>query len=225
MHPFLLMLALAASPAPGDEARAVLIRGLDGIESSLKELEVFINTKFSADSDEPKTGMAVESPDDIDPDGLHAVIVHTVIKGSPADLAGIRPGDRILRIGARTLEHENGQLVRMLTDGTAGPQSIVLRRGSHELTVSVARAPIACLQRASSDIDQVRWHKRIADMRDIAATIRASVDDTTVPMPQRYTDAQRRISELYGVFNELGGLLSLELTQAMTKECRFKSAP
>lgn len=221
----LMAQAATASPAapPVNELREVVVRGLNSFDESVNELNGFIVTRFAADSDAPKTGLALSSPEEVDAQNLHPLIVETVIIGSPADLADVRPGDRIVRLGRRRIEHESPEVFRNLTEDKPGPLELAVLRSGEELTLTIHRAPIACLQRSSARIDQKKWAQRIGELRKLSAMIRSGLDDERTPPVSRYTALHRQVGELFGLFRELGGLLSLELTEATTKECRFRT--
>lgn len=70
-------------------------------------------------------------------------IVTRVIRGSPADLAGVRRGDVLVRVGETPVDGLDASEVRALIVGDAGTAVVlVLRRGSREFAVSVVRGPV-----------------------------------------------------------------------------------
>lgn len=222
MYLLLLVLALQTPPSTSSDERVALESALNSLSKSVGELTQFLETRFASDSDSPKTGIAVSSSEKGD-DNLHAVIVRTVIQNSPADRAGIRPGDRIVQIGTRHIEHETTEVVRMLTDDAGGPLNIGIRRGGENLTVIVNRTPIACLQRASARINQGVWRKRFDRMRNLIAETRACLDETGVSEQKRHAETYKRLKELFGLLNEMNGVISSELSDALARECTFKA--
>lgn len=220
----LLLQAVPATETTLEEVRLFCEKSLSVFDERVEEFSGFVETRFSVDSDEPRTGMAVSSPENVGPDGLHPVFVETVIQESPAAIAGLKPGDRIVRIGQRTIEHETPQVVRALTDGIAGPLELgVLRNGEH-LTLTINRAPVACLQRASASINQEQWRRRIADLKKLSSLARQGLDDPEIPDERaRYRQTYGRIRQMFGLFDELGRVLGMELAYAMSQECRFDS--
>ena len=150
------------------------------------------------------------------PAGVHLRV------GSPADAAGVHPGDRVVRVGARRIEHETVQVFRSITDGTAGPLQMALARNGTEIVVTVHRQPLVCIQRASARIDQKVWHERITEVRQLSGMIRSFLDNETAGFPeQRYPAAKDQLVKLFGLFGHLTKMLESELTDALTKECTF----
>jgi serine protease Do len=66
------------------------------------------------------------------------VVVGSVVPGSPADRAGIRPGDVILRSRNRTLHSAYDWYAELLELRVGESDSLVVKRGSREIPVSVA---------------------------------------------------------------------------------------
>jgi serine protease Do len=66
------------------------------------------------------------------------VVVSTVVPGSPADRAGIRPGDVILRSQNRTLHNPYDWYAELLELRVGESDSIVVKRGAREIPISVA---------------------------------------------------------------------------------------
>jgi C-terminal processing protease CtpA/Prc len=224
-----LMLALfllaQAPPTAEDEAYALLVRGLDTFDARIDEFETFLTTRYPASSNSPKTGMALDSPPEVDAEHLHPLVVRTVIVDSPADRAGIRPGDRVTRIGTRRMEHESPEVFRVLTEDAPGPLEVGIRRGTTDLTVTMDRTPIVCLQRSAARIDQEKWRNRIAGIRRLTSLARADLDDQQIPAHVRHVIANGRIQQMFALLSEAEGLLSLELTDATTTECGFRTIP
>jgi C-terminal processing protease CtpA/Prc len=222
-----LLVLLQAAPATEptlEEVRAFCEKSLATFDERVEELSGFVETRFAADSDEPRTGMAVSSPEDVDERGLHPVIVETVVQESPAAQAGVKPGDRIVRIGQRDIEHETPQVIRSLTDGTPGPLELTVLRDGERLTLTVDRTPIACLQRASARIDQEQWRERIVNLKGLSFLAHQGLDDPEIPDPrERYRTTYLRIRQMFGLFDELGHVLGMEMTEAMSQECHFDS--
>jgi C-terminal processing protease CtpA/Prc len=216
-----LLLLTAPTPPQLQEQRAVVVKGLDQFDKDVDELGTFIDTRFSVDSGVPRTGLAVRS-EDADADGLHPIIVETVIKDSPADIAGVRPGDRVLRVGQRRIEHETAQAFRLITDGTSGPLQLVLARGGTMITVTVVRCPLACVQRSSARINQAAWDKRLTELRRISAMIRSFLDNEAADSREkRYPAAKEQLVKLFGLYGDFTKMLTTELSDALAKECTF----
>jgi serine protease Do len=66
------------------------------------------------------------------------VVVASVVPGSPADRAGIRPGDVVLRSQNRTLHNPYDWYAELLELRVGDSDSIVVRRGGREIPISVA---------------------------------------------------------------------------------------
>jgi serine protease Do len=66
------------------------------------------------------------------------VVVASIVPGSPADRAGIRPGDVILRSQNRTLHNPYDWYAELLELRVGESDSIVVKRGAREIPISVA---------------------------------------------------------------------------------------
>ncbi|HTV74167.1 MAG TPA: trypsin-like peptidase domain-containing protein [Candidatus Acidoferrales bacterium] len=74
----------------------------------------------------------------------HAVIVNSVEKASPAQLAGVEPGDVLIELGGRTVQGID-ELHRLLTEapvGVATNLTLVRRSERHNLSILPAEAPV-----------------------------------------------------------------------------------
>jgi S1-C subfamily serine protease len=70
------------------------------------------------------------------------VVVGSVVPGSPADRAGIRAGDVIVRSQNRTLHNPYDWYAELLELRVGESDSIVVRRGAREIPVSVSVADL-----------------------------------------------------------------------------------
>lgn len=167
---FLAMLVVAgqaALPPELDAKRQHTIRDLGTVRESVMEFAGYVDTRFSADTDQPKTGLLVMSAQESGEDGLHAVTVLGVHHGSPAAQAGVLPGDRIVRIDRRRIEHEPTMVVHLLLDDKPGPVTVVVSRHTQTLELTVHRRPLPCLRRAASSVDVRTWRRQLATMREL----------------------------------------------------------
>jgi len=88
-------------------------------------------------------GQAFDKPDEVDMSGLHVwrvdgqTAVHSVDKGSPAEAAGIKAEDVILKVGAKkSAEVDIYDLRDLLQSGDGKEVQLTIRRGAEEKAVS-----------------------------------------------------------------------------------------
>ncbi|HWH53580.1 MAG TPA: trypsin-like peptidase domain-containing protein, partial [Gemmatimonadaceae bacterium] len=67
----------------------------------------------------------------------HGAVIATVTPGSPADKAGLKPGDVILREGSRTVHNEFDWNAALLDLRVGSPAHLHIKRGSREFDVDV----------------------------------------------------------------------------------------
>jgi uncharacterized protein (TIGR03067 family) len=88
-------------------------------------------------------GVALSQPDD-----SPGVVVQSVLEGSPAEKAGLRAGDAILRVGGETIRdlQEAVDAVRIAKPGSTLTISIRREGQEREITVAVALFPFSLVE-------------------------------------------------------------------------------
>lgn len=105
------------------------------------------------------------------------VEVVAVIPGSPAAVAGIRPGDAVLRVGMVSIDHQRPESVAALINGDSGT-TVRVRLGRERqgapLWVTITRGPVPAWPEPSSvpDGSVVRLRLHRVDQASIAMTRR-----------------------------------------------------
>jgi putative serine protease PepD len=88
-----------------------------------------------------KAGRAIKRPylgvSTSDPDTGTGAVVGQVVPGGPADDAGLRPGDRIVAIGARTISQSDDVASAIISRKPGEQVPVRVRRGGSERTVTV----------------------------------------------------------------------------------------
>lgn len=219
-----LVLALAVTPAPLPDARltvarTVLVKSLDDMDRMITDFERIVDSR-PTDADTPRTGITTTSAEDVDTQGLHALTAEIIVKDSPADLAGVRRGDRILRVGNRRIEHETTTVFKLITEGTKGPIPLLLLRNGQELTVTIDRKPIACFQKAAASLNRALWHQLINATRAENADIRKSLDAKDIPEVARYVACKTRVEQQYAGFKKTSELFKKDVELALAS-CEF----
>lgn len=91
-----------------------------------------------------------------------AVVVRETISGSPADRAGIRPGDRILGVGGERIhELEIPDIVQRIRGEEGTTVEVFVQRDIEEWTVEITRAPIAITSVESRELEDGIGYVRI----------------------------------------------------------------
>lgn len=167
MHLLALLLLQVALPPDIEADRSKTLARILEVRETVEDFDRHIADRFREDHALPKTGLLVSSADQPGGDGLHAITILGVLHPSPAQTAGVRPGDRLLRIGARRLEHEPTSVVYMLLEDKPGPVTLMLSRNGEELTLTVRRAPLLCLRIGAKRLDTRAWRSQLKKMREL----------------------------------------------------------
>lgn len=105
--------------------------GLEMIGSAMKLLGGVLGKK-STGTPVPRGFLGIELDD-----GDHSVSVKSVLPGGPADIAGVKPGDRLLRVQGRDVGSSEEVLKRAAKVLPGAAVSLTVRRGSEELVLTV----------------------------------------------------------------------------------------
>jgi C-terminal processing protease CtpA/Prc len=172
---FVLVLLLQAAPVSPDllDARQRTERLANRTDKAWAEIEISLTNRFAEVTDNPRTGLIVASDEAVGADGLHATRVLVVMRDSPALRAGIKPGDRILHIGQRRIEHESTEVVRLLLEDRPGTVEVTIERDGRAIVIPVHRAPLTCLRAAAQTVDVDRWLTHTRNMRAGLVKLRA----------------------------------------------------
>ena len=101
---------------------------LDALDAELVTVRNMFETGKADQTTMPEPGFLVRSADAPGEDGFHAVTVIALFTGSPADIAGVRIGDRLIMVGSRRLEHEPASVVHGLIKGKTDPLFLLVER-------------------------------------------------------------------------------------------------
>jgi thiol-disulfide isomerase/thioredoxin len=100
-------------------------------------LTTVVSTDAMAQSSRPWLGVVMEKQ--VDP-MVPGVVVGHVVRGSPADLAGIREGDRILRVAGSTVTHASDVVRAVSGLGVNDTVALVFVRAGHEQSATARLA-------------------------------------------------------------------------------------
>ncbi len=176
---FAVFLAVG-TPLPKEqlaEVREILNRQLEEIDTVLTMLEHDIASGTLIDTTVPQPGIVLNSEDEVDTsNGFHPVRVIAVYTGGPADRAGIRPGDRMLAIGPRHLEHETTKVVYLLLTQAKSPVVLTIQHpdGTPEV-LSVELKPLKCVGSAVRAMDKARILRKAKDLHEISRNARTMI--------------------------------------------------
>ncbi len=183
-----------------------------------KGMRLFTDDDMRKDILSPQTGMLVFSRPDPGPDGFHQLFVLHVFPSEPADEAGIQPGDRILFIGNRRIEHESSAVAYGLMEEKAGPISLVIERGGDAQTVIVVRRPLDCIARAAAAFDRAKWHGQIAILREMITKTRMLVQRNP-ESPEILKSAVAQFSKMQSMIIEVAQQISDDFQATAFEQC------
>lgn len=184
------------------ETREKLMEGVRGLESALDEFETIITRRLSEHAAKPHTGLRSESAEAVGSDNLHALTVVSVIPDGPADVAGIRTGDRIIAIGLRSITHESSEIAEGLLNNGSGVLSLEIERDCERRSASIARSPLPCLQKAVDDIDEATWLALVSKFRVANALLREWLDETPDRTLTQLYELNKRYQQLLSIFEQ-----------------------
>jgi hypothetical protein len=171
MYLALVLFLQTALPPELEEERTDALKKARAVLDTVEEFDGYLADRFAADNTLPKTGLLVGSADAPGDDGLHALTVLGILRPSPAEDAGVRPGDRILRIGTRRIEHEPTDVAYLLLEDKPGSVMLAVARGTETLELTLHRRPLACLRAAAEHLDTRKWRAQLAQLRELLTTI------------------------------------------------------
>ncbi len=135
-----------------------------------------------------------------------------VVPGSPAAVAGIRPGDAVIRVGPARIEYQRPEAVAAMIDGDSGTSikvRLARQGGGPPLWVTIARGPVPQYSAPSLTVDGGISVLRVYQIDAPAvAMIRAAVDSVAG-------------AGVRGVVLDLRGVVEGSLTDAVALASRF----
>jgi membrane-associated protease RseP (regulator of RpoE activity) len=158
------------------EASDLIIARATEVERSYHDWQQMIDERFGEGPDQPRVGVFLGSNPAPGEDGLHALMVLGVHADSPAQRAGVRPGDRILRIDERRLEHESVRVAHLILNNAMGPMRLTVLRGDEVLVLTVHRTSLPCLDRAVDLLDLEELRATNAKMCKLLQVIRDELE-------------------------------------------------
>jgi serine protease Do len=118
-----------------------------------------------------KTGyLGLRAESHRNPDGTETLVLTDITPGSPADKAGLKSGDVILRFGGQPVSKDHELFTRINRRPIDQPVEIVVRRGEEQLTVT---AMVADREALLSQED------KLAERRDLREQIGIEVQNIT----------------------------------------------
>jgi hypothetical protein len=219
-----LAATLSEPPQAPEDARAVVVKGAEAFDELLGEAKTYLQGDLIDEPLGPRTGLFVFSPPEPGPDGLHALWVIDVFPDGPAERAGVMPGDRILAIGPRKLEHETTATALDLLDLVPGPVTLTLSRGGTELQVTVARAPLPCMLAIPDVIGRNEWLARFASLRELVGMVREKARDESLTLEQLVA-LKQELERLYVKFQAMDQVLIMSINGAILSACRAQPDP
>jgi len=225
MHLLLALFLQVVLPHEMDAERNRILTKTRAVREAVEEFDRHVARRFRDLNSLPKTGLLVSSADQPGDDGLHAVTVLGVLRPSPAQVAGVRPGDRLLRIGARRLEHEPTGVVYLLMEDTSGPLSVKLSRNGEELDVVIRREPLACLRAAGDSLDTRDWRRQLKKMRELLDVVADQLEKLgRLPPDERQPALDAAEAALVAIANllpTLGENVRIGLYEATRASCNI----
>jgi S1-C subfamily serine protease len=76
-------------------------------------------------------------------DGMPGVPVDAIVEDSPGALAGVRPGDRIVRVGGRSIDSVYDYVRALREQAPDSTWRMIVERGGERVTLSVGPVEVA----------------------------------------------------------------------------------
>jgi len=138
-------------------------------------------------------------------------LVDSVAPGSPAAVAGVRPGDRIVSLNGQSVDRFE-DVVRVVTINTGTPVTAVVQRGDKQLSLSITPKIVAETDRFGNNYTRgmlgVASTGRVIERRSPLAALYFAVEETWL-LTRSMADTLVQVVTGRRAVNELGGPLKI----------------
>lgn len=195
--------------------RTILTYGFDEVIEELGKMER--RARGANTADKPVLGMVMELKELGGTPPWRAIMVTGVIPGSAADLAGIKPGDRISAIGTHWLEHNTCVAAALYMSEFPRSVPLVIGRDGKLRTVTLRRKVEPCVAAAYRTPDMLLWRTRIANLGKTVRRYRSQVSRLTTP--EGITAAGDNLYATIQLAIMMGSLQERDTDTAVTASC------
>jgi hypothetical protein len=216
----LALLAVTAS-TPKLPSQSELVDLFDGADAAITEVIDHLPTRMGVQADQPHLGFTMRTEEvGLTPDGLpqRHTFIASVFRDSPAFKADIRPGDRIVSIGAITCDTLKPKAVLFYLSDFPKDVPLTLERNAKSFTVTVRRAPLPCAAATWKAFPETVWRDRMTRLRALVNAARAEVA-AAPPTPEQTAMAMKNLRDTAVVIQLSLEKMSEQLNPALADRC------
>ncbi len=165
-----LALLLQVAPTPDEPqlpSRAQIVDAYAELSDFTALVIDALPARMNVDARKPHIGFTLRTEDaGISPEGLQQrhTFIFSVIHGSAADIAGVRPGDRITAIDNITCDTLAPKAVIFYLADYPTVVPLTLEHDGAQRTVRIERAPLLCAMAVWDAFPEALWRSRFAKL-------------------------------------------------------------
>jgi hypothetical protein len=213
-----MLVAQANPPEASAPTAAAVKEELRQLTEILTDVSEAIEVWQPPDIDRPEAGILFYSSELPGTDGFHRATVILTFREGPSHAAGIRPGDRLIAIGNRRIEHETESILHFLIQGPTGPLELTLEREGKRFTTVVERQPMPCMHKAGKAFKKKMWRGRLKIMLGATKELSKKLEKEPALAPAIHHQLMR----LVAITQSMHEPLRHQETAAILKACKAR---